>query len=344
MTFTADIHSDLKRRDFTVNAMAYHPTRGLIDDCGGREDIKRRQIRCVGEPTARFREDALRIMRGLRFSAVLGFGIEPRTASALRENKTLLQSIAAERIREELVKLLCGQDAKRVLLEERAVLAEVIPELRPMFDFDQKNPHHHLDVWVHTVEAIAMSAPLPTVRLALLFHDIGKPASFQLDENGVGHFYGHPAVSEQMTAAILRRLRFDRDTIEQVCCLVRWHNSEILPEGKSVKRWLNRLGEDGLRMLLPVKRADRSATNYKEEDLSALALVEQKLETILREAQCFTREQLAVGGKDLLALGVPEGRQIGALLELLLNLVMDEKLPNQRAELLAYAKQIAEKR
>lgn len=176
--------------------------------------------------------------------------------------------------------------------------------------------------------------PVPAVRLALLFHDSGKPASFTTDEKGIGHFYGHPAKSEEIAREIMQQLRFDHATADRVRLLVRWHDADILPEGRSVKRWLNRLGEEGLRQLLQVKAADRGATNYKFENLSVLRLVEQKLDTVLQEGQCFSREKLAVNGKDLLALGFPQGRQLGEALDALLNLVIDEQLPNQRTVLL----------
>ena len=332
--FNDDIHRDLKRRDFTINAMAYHPRRGLIDDFGGRTDLARSCIRCVGSPEERFREDALRIMRALRFSAVLGFEIDADTAAALRKGAGMLHNIAAERIRDEPVKLLCGKNVRQVLTEYRDVFAAVMPQLAPMFDFDQKNPHHYLDVWAHTVQALSSSVPVPAVRLALLFHDSGKPASFTTDEKGIGHFYGHPAKSEEIAREIMQQLRFDHATADRVLLLVRWHDADILPEGRSVKRWLNRLGEEGLRQLLQVKAADRGATNYKFENLSVLRLVEQKLDTVLQEGQCFSREKLAVNGKDLLALGFPQGRQLGEALDALLNLVIDEQLPNQRTVLL----------
>lgn len=334
VVFTDDIHRDLKRRDFTVNAMAYHPVRGLIDDFGGCADLKAGVIRCVGDPTSRFCEDGLRILRALRFSSVLGFSLSAETAAAVTENRGLLKRIAAERIREELVRLICGKDVGRVLTQFRDVFAEVMPPLAAMFDFDQKNPHHYLDVWRHTVRAVETAAPDPVVRLALLFHDIGKPASFSVDEKGIGHFYGHPAKSEVIAREILSQLRFDRATTDRVCLLVRWHDTDILPEGRSVKRWLNRLGEDGLRRMLQVKAADRGATNYKYENLSVLKLVEQKLNTVLEEGQCFSREKLAINGGDLLKLGVPQGKRIGEMLDTLLNLVIEERLPNQRTALL----------
>lgn len=341
--FTDDLHRDLGRRDFTINALAYHPTRGLVDDFDGLEDLELGRIRAVGDPVRRFQEDALRMMRGLRFASTLGFEIDPETALALKGNRGLLGNIAPGRIRTELVKLLCGQNAKAVLLRYREVFAEAIPELRATFDFDQQNPHHYLDVWSHTAEAVGESESIPTVRLALLFHDIGKPERFSLDEKGVGHFYGHPELSESLATEIMRRLQFDNDTIERVSCLVRWHDSDILPEGKSVKRWLNRLGEAGLRELLAMKAADRGATNHRFENWSVLSLVEQKLETVLREGECFTREKLAISGKDLLEMGMPEGREIGEVLDALLNLVIEEQLPNQRTALLNRAQMMMTK-
>lgn len=338
--FTADIHQDLKRRDFTVNAMAYHPAKGLIDDCGGQLDLARGIVRCVGAPDVRFEEDALRILRCLRFASVLGFTIDPKTARSAEKNAPLLRHIASERVQMELQKLLCGKNVRKVLEENREILSQIIPEIRPMFFFDQKNPHHYLDVWSHTIEALSNSIPEPIVRLALLFHDIGKPSSFSQDEKGIGHFYGHPQVSETIAGEVMRRLRFDNHTVERVSKLVRWHDCDILPETKAVKRWLNRLGEEGLRQLLAVKAADRGATNHKYENLSVLHLVEQKLNTVLEEGQCFQREQMKIDGNDLLDLGIPRGKEIGLILEELLTLVIEERLPNQRTALLNRARQI----
>lgn len=341
--FTNDISRDLQRRDFTINAIAYHPQRGLLDGTGGVCDLERGIIRCVGDPAARFQEDALRILRALRFASVLEFEIEPRTALALKQNRALLQHIAVERIQDELTKLLCGRHVRQVLSEYQEVIAEVIPEIRPMFGFDQKNPHHYLDVWNHTLTALESSEPVLPVRLALLFHDIGKPAAFTLDSKGIGHFYGHPEISELIAAAVMKRLRFDNETMLRVRQLIRWHDSDILPEGKSVKRWLNRLGEEGMRQLLQVKAADRSATNHKYENLSVLSLIEKKVDAVIREGQCFTRDKLQINGRDLLGLGIPEGKQIGEILDNLLDLVIGEQLPNQRTVLLNRAKTMAEK-
>lgn len=329
--FTTDLHEDLKRRDFTVNAMAYHPEQGLVDDWGGKRDLKDKVLRCVGDPEQRFKEDALRILRALRFGAVLGFTIEPKTEAALRQKRALLMNISGERIREELVKLLCGKNVQQILLTYRSILGEVLPEIRPAFDFDQKNPHHYLTVWEHTVQAIANSIPSIRVRFTLLFHDLGKPASFSLDEKGIGHFYGHPELSEQAAREIMHRLHFDNATIDRVTALVRYHDCEIAPQSKSVKRWLNRLGEEGFRELLAVKAADRSATTHKYENLSVIQLTENILDEVIAQKQCFTREQLNINGSDLMDLGIPQGKEIGRILDELLSLVIDEKLPNQPA-------------
>ncbi len=329
VSFTTDLHEDLKRRDFTVNAMAYHPERGLTDDWGGRQDLKEKTLRCVGLPEQRFQEDALRILRGLRFASVLGFSIEPKTEEALLQSGNLLSHVSGERIREELLKLLCGENVKQVLLTYRSVLGAIFPELTPSFDFDQRNPHHYLTVWEHTVEAIAGSIPSVPVRLALLFHDLGKPAAFSLDEKGIGHFYGHPEISEQLARDILHRLRFDNATVNRVTALVRYHDSDIAPQSKSIKRWLNRLGEEGFRELLAVKVADRSATTHKYENLSILQLIENILNEVIAQNQCFTGEQLKINGNDLIDLGIPQGKEIGRILDELLSLVIDEKLPNQ---------------
>ena len=212
VSFTASLREDVARRDFTMNAIAYSPTRGMIDHFGGAEDIRRGIIRCVGDPATRFREDALRMMRGIRFASVLGFAIEKNTAAAIHENKERIPTVSAERIRVELTKLLCGANVKNVLMDWWDVIGTVIPEILPMHGFDQKTPYHIYDVWEHTAVAVSNIPPDPHLRLCALLHDIGKPPSFFTDEKGVGHFYGHPAVSARMTEEILARLKYDNAT------------------------------------------------------------------------------------------------------------------------------------
>ena len=218
--FTKSIEEDLARRDFTMNALAYSESRGIVDPFGGEADIKAGIIRAVGDPEKRFREDALRIMRALRFASALGFEIEPETEKALLENRALLLNVSAERLSEELLKLLCGQNVRRVLMKYTDVLGVILPELLPMKGFSQQNPHHVYDVLEHSAAAAEKVPPRPALRLGALLHDVGKPRCFTIDENGVGHFYGHAEISAQMAEEILGRLRLDSAAKKEVVSLV----------------------------------------------------------------------------------------------------------------------------
>ena len=237
--FTRSLREDLLRRDFTMNALAYNPRTGLVDICGGAEDIARGIVRCVGEPDRRFQEDGLRILRALRFASVLGFQITPETAAAIHRNAALLQYLAAERVRSELTKLLCGQNVGAVLREFADVPAVPIPELRPMFGFEQHNPHHDRDVWQHTVAVVAHIPPEPVLRWAALLHDVGKPPCFSRGPDGVGHFYGHAAKSAELADAVLMRLRFDTAGRTRITQLIRYHDLPVPPEPKPVRRLMN---------------------------------------------------------------------------------------------------------
>lgn len=336
VAFVSSLCEDLARRDFTMNAMAYNEEEGLVDPYGGEEDLKKGLIRCVGEPDRRFNEDALRMMRALRFAAVFGFRIHEATALCVHQNKDLLRKIAAERLRVELDKLLCGPGAVSVLRDYSDVLAVFIPELLPMLGFEQENPWHSADVWEHTLLAVgAVPAEVP-LRLTMLLHDIGKPESFTRGADGIGHFYGHPKKSAAVTEAILRRLRYDRATIETVTTLVLNHDLKLNPEPVSVKRLLNQLGETILRQLLPVKAADYSAQNpaFLAPRMVILDDFRAVLDRIIDEAQCFSLKDLAVSGRDLIGVGVPAGGELGHLLGLLLDKVIAGELQNDRALLL----------
>ena len=334
VTFTRSLEEDLKRRDFTVNAMALGLTGELRDPFGGQADLKAGILRCVGEPDRRFQEDALRILRGLRFAATLGFTLEPETRAAIRRNRELLGEIAAERIWAEVSRLLCGPHAAAVLRDYPEVFGVFWPELLPMVGFDHRNFHHIYDVWEHTLHALEAVPGDLILRLTMLFHDVGKPDCFSLDENGLGHFYGHPARSAQLADELLRRLRCDNETREMVVRLVDWHDRPIALTEQGVARALRRLGERDLRRLIQVKRADNLAqapaywTRQQELDLG-----EQLLEQVLAQNACFSLKQLAVNGRDLLALGL-RGPAIGETLEALLNRVVDGELPNDREALL----------
>ena len=338
VTFTRSLEEDLARRDFTVNAMALSAGGKVYDPMGGREDLAAGLLRCVGEPDRRFDEDALRILRGLRFASVLEFAIEDKTAEGIRRNRELLREIAAERILVELDKLLCGKAAAAVLREYPEVLGVFLPEILPSVGFEQHSRYHCYDVWEHTLRAVAAAAPRPELRLAMLLHDLGKPSCFTMDAQGSGHFYGHPAVSRDLAERILSRLKYDNDTRKTVLSLVEYHDRPIAPTERSVRRALRFWGEEGLGKLLQVKRADNlaQAEEYRcrQKEIDAVERIAREL--IARDA-CFSLKQLAVNGRDLTALGLA-GAEIGAELDRLLTAVVDGELENDRETLLEAVK------
>ena len=339
VTFTRSLREDLQRRDLTVNAMAMDMQGTLHDPFGGQADIRRRILRCVGEPERRFQEDALRILRTLRFSARQGFVIEEDTHRALRAQCGDLRYVAAERVREELTKLLCGADVLRVLLDDPQVLGVVLPEILPCVGFDQHNRHHCYDVWGHTAHAVAAAPPDPVLRWAMLLHDLGKPSCFTLDEQGVGHFHGHHRPSAEMAETVCRRLRFDRAAAQQICMLVRYHDRPIPLTERAIRRAMNQLGVEGLRQLCAVKRADNLAQHpdYRGRQRE-INEGEAIMDELLRKDACFSLKQLAVNGWDMAALGL-EGPAIGQMLQTLLEAVMDGAADNDRDALLALAKE-----
>ncbi len=336
--FVPDLEADLARRDFTVNAMACRRDGQVIDRFGGWEDLKNGIIRCVGDPGERFREDALRILRALRFAACYGFRLEEKTSAAVLESRELLCYVAAERIWAEFSRLLCGIDAGRVLREFPQVIFAILPELFPMEGFLQHNPHHDRDVWEHTCAAVEASSPELAVRLAMLLHDCGKPGCFTLDGEGTGHFYGHAQKSLELAGAVLRRLRVPRLLGERVLLLIHLHDRPVFPEERWVKRQLGRWGEEVFFQWLAVKEADTlaQALAFQPPRLANLREVEAAAQAVLREGQCFSLKQLAVTGCDLLQLGIPQGPQVGALLEQLVQAVIDGQVENQKETLLAY--------
>lgn len=338
VAFTDSLKQDLSRRDFTVNALAYRPETGIVDCFGGMDDLKEKRIRCVGNPDRRFEEDGLRILRALRFSSVLGFSIEGKTALSLLKSLPLLDCIALERIQAEFTKLLCGKNAANVLRKFREAAARVIPELRPCFGFDQKNPHHIYDVWEHTLHCVDAVPGVPVLRLAMLLHDIGKPLCFSESRDGTGHFYGHAGRSAEIAVRILRRLRYDRHTVSDVCTLVRWHDVPLPPDERFLRRRLGQLGEKNLRRLFRVQAADVLGKSPSDRGrLDALCRSESILDVLLSRGDCFRIKDLAVNGNDLMKAGIPEGAAVGKTLHTLLNAVMDGKCPNSRRELLQYA-------
>lgn len=338
VAFTRSLEEDLARRDFTINAMAWGPG-GLSDPFGGREDLARGTIRCVGDGDRRFREDALRILRGLRLAAQLDFLLEEQTAAAIRRNAALLQYVAWERISAELLRLLCGPGAGRVLLAFPEVVGQILPELTPAVGFHQHSPHHRFDVYTHSVKALEGVRPEPALRLSALLHDAGKPACFTLDPEGAGHFYGHEEESARLADRAARRLRLDRRTRERVVLLVGRHGLTLPPEERAVRRWLRRLGPELFLDLLALQRADGAACGVdKPEQEARRAQLEAMTHDILAQAPCLTVRDLAVNGRDALAAGL-EGPAVGLALRSLLEQVSQGELPNDRAVLLNHLKQ-----
>ena len=341
--FSTNIEDDLARRDFTINAMAYSPTRGLIDLFGGRLDLSSMVLRAVGDASSRLQEDALRIMRALRFAATLGLDIDKKLSEALHVNKGLLLNISAERIQAELMRLLVarGEWLLPVLLEYGDVLAVPIPEIADMIGFDQFSPWHSYDVWEHTVHALAASSPDdPIVRLALLLHDIGKPVTFKLDENGRGHFYAHAPEGGKMAKERLKALRFDNRTVDSTSELISAHFAPVTPE--TILKWLRRLGEVQLGRLFEVKRGDllAHAEHAVQEGLPKLQACIEAMDKALADDACYSLAQMAVDGDDLKAIGIEPGRRTGETLEALLDAIVEEGLPNQRDILLSKASQL----
>lgn len=312
----------------------------MIDPFGGADDLKK-IIRGVGDPYKRMAEDALRILRGLRFAAVLGFTLEAETGTAIRQNCGQLRHISAERIAAELDKLICGKNAKAIILAETTVLGVVIPELLPAKNFDQMNPHHCYDVLTHTAVAMERLAPVPRLRWAMLFHDLGKPQTFTRDAAGVGHFKGHSKSSEAMARDRLTVLRFSKNTVDQVCLLVKYHDTLIDADKCSVKRWLNRLSEPLFRDLIAIKRGDNlaQAPEYRDR-LVSLQKLETLLDQVVAEKACFSLKDLAVNGHDLIGLGITDGAEIGRILKLLLAGVIEETFQNEKDILIDKAKEM----
>ena len=340
VTFSKTLADDLSRRDFTVNAMAYHPKRGLVDLFGGIQDLKDRMIRCVGDPTTRFEEDGLRILRALRFASVLGFSIDPETAKAIHACRELLCNIAAERIREEFNKLICGRGAVSILREFSDVFAVFLPEIAPCFGFPQNTKYHCYDVWEHTLHALEYTtSPDLLTRLGIFLHDVGKPHSHQMDAEG-SHFKGHAEAGVALADKLLHRLRYDNATRELLLKLIRYHDAPLRSEPKHVKRALLRYGERGLEAMLELHRCDRlaHAPAYSQPP-RVLAEIPETLERLRAEDACMSLSKLTIKGSDLLAAGYPAGRRMGEILQALLDAVIDDLLPNEREALLAYAKQ-----
>lgn len=349
VAFLASIEEDLARRDFTINAMACDAYGNVADCFGGQEDIDAKIIRAVGDPDKRFQEDALRIMRALRFAAVLGFAIEPATEAAMLQNKLLLQDVSAERIFAELKKLLAGKNAGDVIRRYVDVLGVVIPELLPMKGFEQHNSYHRYDVLEHCIRAMELVRTTPEnveyMKLAALFHDMGKPGTYSMDENGIGHFYGHPKRGEALVRTVLLRLKADKRTMERVAILVKHHDLLFEKDGRLLKKWMNRLTPGVLLEILEIKLADNLATGNMSAALEEkFADIKQMIEEILDQEQCFSRKDLAVNGSDVIAAGIKPGTAVGTVLSQLLEAVIEGECENEREALLQRLKNLHNER
>ena len=344
VTFSKKLSDDVIRRDFTMNGIAFDFDEGFVDLVGGIADIENRTIRSIGDAETRFREDALRILRALRFSAVLGFKIEEETKKAIHKCKALLNNISVERIQVEFSKLVCGKNAYSVLEEFSDVVCIFIPEFEKCIGFEQINRHHCFDVYTHTLKALDQSKNDLNLRLALLFHDIGKPIVAHFDEKGEQHYYGHPKKSAELTEQILTRLRFDNDTKNKVVTLVKMHDTPIMldevdsPSKKRLKRILSQIGVDLTYDLIEIKRCDNSAQCYEyyrgDDFYKATYTI---LDEIINGDECFSVKDLKINGNDLISIGL-KGKDIGKALQKCLDGVIDGKVENDYNNLISFIK------
>ena len=342
VTFTSNLGADLGRRDFTVNAMAYSEMTGTVDLFGGQNDLKNKIIRCVGDPDRRFNEDALRILRALRFASALDFEIEEKTAQSLLKNRALLGNISEERIAKELLKLVCGKGAKRILTDFAPVLFEILPELQPMYKNSHDNPHHCYDIYEHTLIAVESINPEPTLRFAMLLHDCGKPAVKKFDENGVAHFYGHQRISAEISAQILARLKVSNKFRDEILFLVSNHDRwELYENTEKMPRYLSKFGLDGVLNLLKVMRADVLAQSpeYRYR-LDQIADAEETAKNLAAQKPCLSLSELQINGRTLMDIGIPQGRKLGAVLAQLLDEVIDGVTKNTQEALTTRAREI----
>ena len=342
VTFTSRLEEDLKRRDFTINAMAYNDDERLVDAFGGMRDLNYHLIRCVGDPKERFSEDALRILRAVRFSAQLAFPIEPETAEAIKSLAPNLEKISAERIQAELVKLLVSDHPERIQDAcELGITKVVLPEWDDMVGVKQNTPHHKYDVAAHTVHALQNVKNDKVLRLTMLFHDMGKPVMKTTDENGRDHFKGHAIASEQIAKTVMKRLKFDNDTIRKVTKLVAYHDYRMEPTGANVRRAMHEIGVELFPYYLAVRLADTKAQSSYERrgKLENIIQIRELYRNALRNKECVTLKDLAVTGTDLINLGIAPGKELGTLLNELLDIVIEDPAWNQKGKLCDYVKE-----
>ncbi|MEG0229541.1 MAG: HD domain-containing protein [Oscillospiraceae bacterium] len=342
IVFLKSIEKDLTRRDFTINAMAFGKKNNctkfeLIDLFCGIIDLNKKTIRCVGNSDVRFNEDALRIMRALRFSSILGFNIEEKTKKSIQDNKNLLKNISHERIRDEFSKILLGDKPSLIIKEYIDIFSIFINEITLLNNCEQNTPYHCFDVLEHTLISIDVAEKDLILRLIMFFHDFGKPFCKTTDENGIDHFKGHPGVSEILAKKTMKNLKFDNKTIEIVCLLVKYH--DLRPDGsnKSIKNLLRKIGENNFNLWLSVKRCDNFAqSDFSKKTSEIFFLYEKIYYKILEENQCFKLQNLEINGNDLKQLGINEGKAIGNILKTLLNLVINDELSNNYDSLKNY--------
>jgi tRNA nucleotidyltransferase (CCA-adding enzyme) len=358
VAFTSNLSEDLRRRDFTINAMAYNAKEGFVDLFGGMEDLKNGLIRCVGSAMERFDEDALRILRAVRFSAQLGFRIEEQTLQAIKEKAENLTYISAERIRVELTKLLLSDHPDRLYtLHEVGISKVILPELDVMMYTPQRNMHHVYNVGEHTIRAVAEVAgkledrrfsvkERTILRWTMLLHDVEKPSTRTTDQDGMDHFYGHQEKGAHTAKSILKRFKFDNDTLEAVVHLIRWHDYrfELTPAG--MRKAVSKIGKEYMAMLFEINRADTSAKNpqYTEEKYEDLRTAEKLFEDIVEQQECVSLKELDINGKDLIALGIKPGKELGELLNCLLNEVLEKPSLNKKDILQERVKVILQER
>ena len=339
ISFSKELAHDLKRRDFTMNSIAYNSHEGFIDLFDGAEDIKKRTIRCVGNPEERFTEDALRILRALRFASVTGFTIKKETSEAMLGCKNMINNISVERIYSETVKMLCGSNINKVLVDYFDIICIFMPELMPMKNFNQHNFHHKYDLLNHTAAVVSNIKPVPHLRLAALLHDIAKPMCMTFDSEGTGHFYKHASKGSQIAAEILSRMHSDNNTIDKVSKLIKWHDSPIQEKEEVIKKKLRTMGEEMLRELIELQRADTlGLADEFQNRLQHFERLEMLIDKIISDGQCFALKDLAINGNDMISIGL-KGQQIGQALNLALDAVISNKINNNKADLINYIKE-----
>ncbi|CDG36065.1 metal dependent phosphohydrolase [Acetivibrio thermocellus BC1] len=340
------IKDDLGLRDFTINAMAYHPEEGIIDPFLGMQDMEKSVIRAVGSPEDRFHEDPLRMLRAVRLSSTLGFEIDRSVLSAIKENCKLIEKVSPERIRDELSKILISDRPKNFLvLRETGLLKYVLPEFDICFDTGQNHPYHVYNVGMHTLETVSNIESNLVLRWTMLLHDIGKPVVKTTDQNGTDHFYGHPEESVNIADKIMKRLRFDNKTTNKVLRLIKHHDRRIEPNQKSVRKAVSIIGKDIFPDLLKVQEADKKGQNpqYLDERLKVLDEIKDIFFNLKKEGQILNLKDLALNGNDLLAMGFEQSREIGIILRELYNIVLDNPEMNTKEKLTEIVENIRKK-